>query len=57
MEFRTRHMSIGIYGGLAIAAFAAKPELFTSIQDVMLVLGPLIAMFTWDKIKGGSIRK
>jgi len=55
MNFRTRHMAILLYGGVATLLIIAKPELFTTMQDIMLVLSPFIAMFTWDKIKGGSI--
>ena len=56
MNFRTRHIAIALYGAIGFTAIVAKPELFASIQDIMLVLAPLIGMFTWDKIAGGSIR-
>jgi len=48
-------MAIFLYGGIAALAIVIKPELIASIQDLMLVIAPFIAMFTWDKIKGGSI--
>jgi len=48
-------MALFLYGGVATLLIIAKPELFTTMQDMMLVLTPFIAMFTWDKIKGGSL--
>jgi len=45
-----------LYGGIATLALVVKPELFTNIQDIILLIAPFIGMFTWDKIKGGSIK-
>ena len=55
MEFRTRHMAIALYGGIAALGVIMKPELIESMQDLMLLLAPFIGMFTWDKLKGGSV--
>jgi len=48
-------MAIALYGGIAALGIIMKPELIVTIQDLMLVLAPFIGMFTWDKIKGGSV--
>ena len=55
MEFRTRHIAIVLYGGITALAIILKPELINTMQDLLLATSPFIAMFTWDKIKGGSI--
>ena len=48
-------MAIFLYGGLAALAIVLKPELIESMQDLMLLIAPFIAMFTWDKLKSGSV--
>ena len=57
MKFRTRILAIALYGGIAALGVIMKPELIVTMQDLMLLLAPFIGMFTWDKIKGGSIKK
>ena len=57
MEFRSRHMAMFLYGGIAALGITLKPELITSMQDLLLLVAPFIGMFTWDKLKGGSILK
>ena len=51
MEFRTRHMALFLYGGLAALGIILRPELITSMQDLILLIAPFIGMFTWDKIE------
>ena len=51
MEFRTRHIAIALYGAFGFTTLIMKPELFVSMQDVMLLAAPLVGMFTWDKIE------
>lgn len=50
-------MSLFLYGGIAALAITLKPELITSMLDLTMLLAPFIGMFTWDKLKGGSIIK
>jgi len=57
MALQTRHMALLTYAGIAALAMVIKPELLTSLQDVILLLAPIGGMFVWDKIKGGSIVK
>ena len=52
MEFRTRHMAMFLYAGLA--AVILMKDLVTAPLDAIALIGPLVGMFTWDKIKGGS---
>ena len=51
MEFRTRHMALFLYGGIAALGIIMKPELINTMQDLMLLVAPFIGMFTWDKIE------
>lgn len=59
MEFRTRHQAMAWYGLIAVLVVATNygQGVVLSIQDALILIGPFIAMFTWDKIKSGSIRK
>ena len=57
MEFRSRHIAMFLYGGIAALAITLKPELITSMVDLAMLIAPFIVMFTWDKIKSGSILK
>jgi len=59
MEFRTRHQAMAWYGVIALLVIATNygQGVVLSIQDALLLIGPFIAMFTWDKIKPGSIIK
>ena len=50
MNIRTRHIAMLLYGGLAAILLVTKPELVTTVQDALVLIGPFIAMFTWDKI-------
>ena len=50
MEFRTRHMAILAYTGLAVL-LVVKDVITDPVQAIALV-APLIGMFTWDKITG-----
>ena len=50
MEFRTRHMAILAYTGVAVLLIV-KDVITDPVQAVALV-APLIGMFTWDKISG-----
>ena len=56
MELKTRHIALFLYGGIAALTIVVKPELVTSMQDLMLLLAPFGGMFVWDKIKSGSIK-
>ena len=55
MEFRTRHIAILLYGGISALAIVLKPELIDNMTDLMMLTTPFIAMFTWDKLKSGSV--
>lgn len=57
MPLQTRHMALLTYAGIAALAMVVKPELLTSLQDVILLLAPIGGMFVWDKIKSGPIVK
>lgn len=50
MEFRTRHMAIVLYAGLASVILVK--DLITTPEMALALIAPLIGMFTWDKIKG-----
>ena len=50
MNIRTRHMAILSYAGLS-ALIIAK-GLITDPTQILLLIAPLIGMFTWDKLKG-----
>lgn len=56
MELHTRHIALFLYGGIGALAIVIKPELITSMQDLILLLAPFGGMFVWDKIKSGSIK-
>ena len=45
-------MAILTYAGLAGLAIGVKPELISSMVDLMMLVTPLAGMFVWDKIKG-----
>jgi len=51
MEFRTRHMALFLYGGIAALGIILKPELIASMQDLLMLVAPFIGMFSWDKIE------
>ena len=50
MNFRTRHMALATYTGLA--AIVLLKDLITDPAQIIALLAPIIGMFTWDKIKG-----
>jgi len=50
MEFRTRHMAILGYTGLA--ALIIIKEIITDPVLVVALIAPIGGMFTWDKISG-----
>lgn len=50
MNFRTRHMALATYTGLA--AIVLVKDLITDPVQIIALLAPIIGMFTWDKIKG-----
>ena len=52
MEFRTRHMALVAYTGLAVL-IVAKDIVVDPIQ-VIALLAPIAGMFTWDKITSGK---
>ena len=55
MEFRTRHMALLSYTGIAV--FIIAKDLITDPIQLVALLAPIAGMFAWDKIKEGSIRK
>jgi len=48
-------MAIALYGGIGALGIILKPELINSMTDLMMLTTPFIAMFTWDKLKSGSV--
>lgn len=48
MEFRTRHMSLVAYTGIAILIIVK--DLITDPIQLVALLAPIAGMFTWDKI-------
>jgi hypothetical protein len=48
MEFRTRHMAIFLYSGLA--AVILVKDMITTPEMALALIAPLVGMFTWDKI-------
>ena len=48
MEFRTRHMAVVGYTGLAVLIIAK--DLITDPVHIIALLAPIAGMFTWDKI-------
>jgi len=57
MEFRIRHMALFLYSGISALAITLKPELITSLMDLMLLTAPIAGMFAWDKLKSGTVIK
>ena len=55
MEFRTRHMAIVSYSGIAVLIIAK--DLITDPIQLVALLAPIAGMFAWDKIKEGSLVK
>ncbi len=49
MEFRTRHMAIFLYAGLASVILVK--DLINTPEMALALIAPLIGMFTWDKIE------
>ena len=47
MEFRTRHMSIVAYAGIAVLIIVK--DLITDPIQLVALLAPIAGMFTWDK--------
>ena len=52
MEFRTRHMSLVAYAGIAVLIIAK--DLITDPIQLVALLAPIAGMFTWDKIAEGK---
>lgn len=50
MEFRTRHMAVLAYTGLAV--LIVVKDIITDPVQVIALLAPIAGMFTWDKISG-----
>ena len=50
MEFRTRHMALVAYTGLALVIIAK--DIVTDPLQVIALIAPIAGMFTWDKISG-----
>jgi len=50
MQFRTRHMALATYTGLA--AIILMKDIVNTPEAAIALVAPLIGMFTWDKIKG-----
>jgi len=48
MEFRTRHMALVSYTGLAVLIIAK--DIVTDPLQVIALIAPIAGMFTWDKI-------
>ncbi len=48
MEFRTRHMALATYTGLA--AIILVKDIINTPEMAIALVTPLVAMFTWDKI-------
>ena len=48
MEFRTRHMALATYAGLALIVLLK--DVVNTPETVVMLLAPLVGMFTWDKI-------
>jgi len=55
MEFRTRHMSLVGYVGLAILIIAK--DIVTEPLQVIALLAPIAGMFTWDKYSDSKGKK
>ena len=52
MEFRTRHMALVSYTGLAVLVIAK--DLVTDHVHIVALLAPIAGMFAWDKISGSK---
>jgi len=50
MNLRTRHMALFTYTGLA--AIVLIKDIVTTPEYAIALIAPLVAMFTWDKLKG-----
>jgi len=48
MEFRTRHMALVAYAGLATLIIVK--DIVTDPVQVIALLAPIAGMFTWDKL-------
>jgi hypothetical protein len=48
MEFRTRHMALVAYTGIAVLVIAK--DLVTAPTDLIALVAPIAGMFAWDKI-------
>ena len=48
MEFRTRHMALATYTGLAVIVLLK--DIVNTPEMAVALLAPLVGMFTWDKI-------
>ena len=48
MEFRTRHMALATYAGLA--AVILMKDIINTHEMAIALVAPLVGMFTWDKI-------
>lgn len=54
MEFRTRHMAIFLYAGLA--SVILMKDLITTPEMALALIAPLVGMFTWDKISNSRAK-
>jgi len=54
MEFRTRHMAIFLYAGLASVILVK--DLINTPEMALALIAPLIGMFTWDKISNSRAK-
>lgn len=50
MEFRTRHMALVAYAGLATLIIVK--DIVSDPVQVIALLAPIAGMFTWDKLSG-----
>lgn len=59
MEFRTRHQAMAWYGVISLIVVLSKYAAGESMDftEIGILIAPFVGMFTWDKIKGGSIAK
>ncbi len=55
MEFRTRHMSLVAYSGIAVLIIVK--DLITDPIQLVALLAPIAGMFTWDKLSSNSKAK
>ncbi len=52
MEFRTRHMSLVAYSGIAVLIIVK--DLITDPIQLVALLAPIAGMFTWDKLSSSK---